>query len=922
MVTHFHSTERFALRRALTGLAVIVCGCFVSAAGAQTTTGGIRGTVRDSTGGVLAGVTVEGSSPALIGGSAVNVTNSDGLYRFEGLTIGIYTFKFTLQGFKTVSRENVRVEVGRTIDLDGTLEVGTVEETMTVSAGAPVVDSLHAGTSTTFNQEMLDSLPAARTSWFNTVNFAPAMRADLENFGSANFIMYGSDVNQNSYQFEGIDYNAPSSSSMFDRPNPDTMQELQVKAVGTSAEEYGFQGGVVNMIVKEGSNRFKGMVSEYYIGDKTTSNNQPGVALPFRIGYLYDTTVMAGGAIINDRLWFNGAFEDFRNRQVNPGVVLETAPKTRRDKPTYKVSAKLTPHDVIDFSHTDNYHDIAPAATIQNPPVTAIKDVGHAPAYAGHWTRTIGSKTVFEVKGGGLHVGQLDPPHSDNFTDSGHFDLGTGIASVNARFPSTNIANNYTVAATLGHYADDFVHGSHDLKFGVQIVPRRDDVFSSLVINNIFYYDLNGAPYYALKRQPLALAGRERAQGAFAQDNWTLNDRATVNLGVRIDRKTESVPEAAFYDAHSEPSGETIGGLPGNIWQFTNASPRVGLTYKMDQTGRTVAKASYGRYYGRISIQNFRDISPGNVISSYFYYNPATRQYDVPYFTVNPNGNYSVDPDTKNPYTDQFSVSLERQLAPSLGLELSFVVKKESDWIRVTDTRGVYTTQNFRDPFNGQNLTVYNRTSSSASSLFTATNPPGYDQNYKTFIVSVNKRLSAKWQLLSSYQYEDSRGNNGGAQGVASQSFSNTGPNGFGRDPNDLTNSYGPFFTSNAHTVRASGSYELPRGFSFAAMESFESGRPYGRLVTVLGLNQGSRSVLAEPRGNYHLGSTNNIQLRIAKAIKITPTKRIRLSLDAYNIFNADTPLTVQNNSTQNTYGRILTIYTPRRFQLGARYEF
>ena len=711
---------------------------------------------------------------------------------------------------------------------------------------------------------------------------------------------------------------------MFDRPNPDTMQELQVKAIGTSAEEYGFQGGVVNMVVKEGSNAFKGMVSEYYIGDSTTSNNQPGVALPFRIGYLYDTTITVGGPVKRDRLWFFGAFEDFRNRQVNPGVVLETAPKTLRQKPTFKVSAKISQHDTVDFSHTDNYHDIAPPATIQSPPVTAVKDTGHAPAVSGHWARTMGSKTVFELKGGGLHVGQLDPPHSDNFTDSGHFDLGTGIASINAKFPSTDIENNYTVAATLGHYADNFVHGSHDLKFGVQIVPKRTDVNSSLAINNTFYYDLNGAPYYALRRQPTALAGSEKTQGLFAQDNWSVNDRATVNLGLRFDHTTEDVQEAAQYDAHNQPTSVTFPALPGHIATFTTVSPRVGLTYKVDQSGQTVAKASYGRYYGRVSMQNYYAISPGNVISSYFLYNKVNGQYDIPYFTVNPNGNYAVDPNLKNPYTDQFSIGLERQLAPSLGLELSFVVKKDANFIRVTDTRGQYVTQPYVDTFNGvtQTLAVYNRVSPSSQSLFTTTNPAGYQQAYKTFVVSVNKRLSARWQLLSSYQYEKSEGNIGGVQGVAAQAFANTGPNGFGRDPNDLTNSYGPFFTSNAHTLRASGSYELPHGFSFAAMESFESGRPYGRLVTVLGLNQGSRNVLAEPRGTYHLGSTNNIQLRLGKSISLTPTKRIRLSLDAYNIFNVDTPLTIQNNSTQKNYGSLLTIYTPRRIQLGARFEF
>ena len=158
------------------------------------------------------------------------------------------------------------------------------------------------------------------------------------------------------------------------------------------------------------------------------------MALP-RIAYLYDTTITVGGPVKRDRLWFFGAYEDFRNKQVNPGVVLETAPKTVRQKPTFKVSAKISQHDTVDFSHTDNYHDIAPAATIQNPPVTAVKDTGHAPAISGHWARTSGSKTVFELKGGGLHVGQLAPPHSGNLTDSGHMTWGPGLPASTPSFP-------------------------------------------------------------------------------------------------------------------------------------------------------------------------------------------------------------------------------------------------------------------------------------------------------------------------------------------------------------------------------------------------------------------------------------------------------------------------------------------------------
>ena len=135
MGTNLHATEPFASRRLVTGAAAIIFSCFVSAADAQTTTGGIRGIVRDATGGVLAGVTVEGSSPALIGGPVVNVTNADGQYRFEGLSIGITRSASTLQGFKTVSRRTCASK-SRHVDLDGTLAIGTVEETLTVSAGA------------------------------------------------------------------------------------------------------------------------------------------------------------------------------------------------------------------------------------------------------------------------------------------------------------------------------------------------------------------------------------------------------------------------------------------------------------------------------------------------------------------------------------------------------------------------------------------------------------------------------------------------------------------------------------------------------------------------------------------------------------------------------------------------------------------
>ena len=205
-------------------------------------------------------MTVEATSPALIG-TRVEVSDTQGLYHLERLPIGMYRVAFTLQGFTTVVRESVRVEAGRTIDIDSTLAVGSVAETVTVSGAAPVVDSLHAGTTTNFNLELLQNIPSTRTSWFDTVAFMPAVRTNLQTANSATFLLYGSNSDQNSYQFEGMDITGLGSGIVWDFPNPDIIQELQFVGVGASAEHAGFQGGIVNLVTKSGSNRLKGRAS-------------------------------------------------------------------------------------------------------------------------------------------------------------------------------------------------------------------------------------------------------------------------------------------------------------------------------------------------------------------------------------------------------------------------------------------------------------------------------------------------------------------------------------------------------------------------------------------------------------------------------------------------------------------------------------
>src|SRR4051794_15281376 len=157
------SEAGLVLQRVLTvGVAsVLATSMVIGTARAQVSTGGIRGIVHDDTGAVLPGVTVEAQSPARIG-TASSVSDGQGMYRFENLPVGIYNVTFALSGFITVKHEGIRVEVGRSVELDPILKVGAVAETVTVVGESPVVDTVHAGTSTNFNTQLLENSPTSR----------------------------------------------------------------------------------------------------------------------------------------------------------------------------------------------------------------------------------------------------------------------------------------------------------------------------------------------------------------------------------------------------------------------------------------------------------------------------------------------------------------------------------------------------------------------------------------------------------------------------------------------------------------------------------------------------------------------------------------------------------------------------------------
>lgn len=300
---------------------------------AQETTGGLQGTVKDTSGALIVKATVEVASPALIGTKKTE-TNQGGYFRFANLPSGVYAITIAAPGFRTYKEERISLAVGRLPTLDITMQVGTIAETVEVSAQAVLVDTTQSKVQTNISESILNNVPTGRT-FQSVIQFAPGARSEpLQN----GYQIEGASNSENSYLVEGLE-----TASVFDGHSAasvpmDFIQEVQVKSSGFEAEYGGALGGVVNVIQKRGSNDWHGAGFLYYQGSSfdadpaTTLIKNPLVAAnaggakrldqpaefyqPKQDRYRYVTPGFSlGGPMVKDRLWlFASTAPEFQTR--------------------------------------------------------------------------------------------------------------------------------------------------------------------------------------------------------------------------------------------------------------------------------------------------------------------------------------------------------------------------------------------------------------------------------------------------------------------------------------------------------------------------------------------------------------------------------------------------------------------------------
>ena len=890
---------------------------------AQRITGKIIGEVTDEEGAALPGVIVEISSPSLMGGVHSQIASEDGRYRFLNLPPGTYKLVFSLNGFQTVESQNIKVSLNTTVTQDIILKLSTVEESIVVTAEAPVIDVTKSGVSINFTKEQLEDLPSGRFSVYDIIKQAPGI--PQQNQSEWTNTIYGSNTPSNAYLVDGIDVSSPGQGHGWNWQPQDVFEEVEVSGIGVSAEYGNFTGAVINIVTKSGGNTFSGGLSYYGQFQSLTGDNNPKGDLSIDPDKVYsynrdkylNASFNLGGPIVKDKLWFFGLYEKNED-SYSPWLIDPEFPeKWLGNKALFKLSSQPSEkHRLVASYYFENY-EFPESPDEFNLAETVSNAIGRTHTWTVLYTFLMNNESFFELKYSGWRTfdGYL-PSLGGDINDPIIWDGYSGVTSGAPWWVYDGIMERDQANASFTHFAEDFLGGDHEFKIGVQYTKGKSEWVGGYA-GGKWYYLYAGYPYYMYEYDPFMYGATSNAIGAFIDDSWTLSDRLTVNLGLRFDHNDGSIPSWFVYDGW-EKTSERVPGVD-NIVDMNNFAPRLGLAFQLTSDRKTLLKASYGRYYDA----NHHDgwSYPGSAVSDYniYYYDWDIEDYAL-WYSIPGGMGYIVDPELRNPYADAFSLGLERELMPNLSVGATFIYKKEKDLIGWEDRGATYEQISEVSPDNGQTYTVFSQTSELGSTEYWITNPSGYGHTYKALIFSFAKRYSNNWQLYASLTWSKAEGIDIQSHETTSWALATRGT--FGKDPNDYTNAGGPLNHDRTWIFKLQASYSFPWGILASMNYLYQTGVPIPTFTRVFPA-QGLRQILAEPRGPDRYEPWNLLDFRLQKTINIYKSLQLDAMIDVFNLFNSATVTRVRSHDLwSQTYNEPSFIFYPRRIQIGLKLRF
>ena len=860
---------------------------------AQGLTGALIGTVTDEAGGAICGAVVRISSPALIGGELTTKTDERGQLRFPSVPPGSYALEIVLEGFRPYRDEDIRIGAGATIERTPVLTLAALADSIVVHGSGSRLDARDPGFGTRFGAEDLDAIPMRRFSYQDWVKTAPGISPTSPTGSSVLVSALGSGVDQNQYLLDGTSITATGNGVSRAEPGVDFIQELQIQSVGASVEYGNVQGAVVNVISKSGSNRFQHDAAYHWQTASLTS--QPvrrvyDLVRQLDSGYeraaYRDFTTSLGGPIVRDRLWFFSGYQHLRDSDSQPA----TDPDLPREYEQDKIFAKITWRLAPGWQLTQSFHDEfwsnpeTPSATKPRE-ATQRLDASVPAINFGHLIHTASPNTVWDIRVGRFRFTQDTSPTSGDPTIPNRIDQPENIWSGGPQQIGQVRQVRTTVKATVSHYRAAWFGGDHEWRMGAQIDRGEHRAVAVLPTGASSVYR-NGVLRQRTLQAPANSGGRFVTAAVFVSDAVRLGSRVTVNPGLRFDHSRAISQDVPEFDALVHETGRIIEGR-GTVDSWNIVSPRVGVVIKLDTDGRTMLRANAGRFGQGLLTGEISSIHPGRTRNTIIQEPSGTTLVRDP-------SQVQLDPELRLPYTNQYSIGLDREVGRLLAISVAYVRKDGRDFIGWNELAGEYREEpaTLND---GRVVQVWRLTTPSEARLFQLTNPEDYSLTYNGLVIAAERRRSRGWQAFGSYTLSRAYGlqPSSGTTAAGAQVATVGSPPAsfaplvtFGQDPNDLTTAYGRLPNDRPHMVRVMTSVDVPRtGFVVAANLQYLSGKPWA-MTALVNPNEAARPVLIEPRGTRRLSSQTLLDIRISRPFRFSEWGRVDLCVDVLNLLN------------------------------------
>lgn len=656
------------LPRTRIGLTLALSLLLMPRASAAQSDTAIAGVVKDITGAVLPGATVEVSSDALIERTRSAVTDSQGQYKILGLRPGVYSVTFALTGFTVARREGIELRASFTATVNADLRVGSLQETVTVSGSSPTVDVQNVVQQKVLNHEVIDNIPSAKMLHQLTQLIPgaalPLSQQDVGGSTGENtpigVTIHGSRTMDHTLQIDGLRYNGmdqPGGGANGLHINPGGIQEVSLETGGISAETE--MGGIrSNIIPREGGNMYRGFFAAAYADGAIQSDNLSddlkarGLTAQNAVEKIWDLNPAFGGPIRKGSVWFFTAFRYWGTDGLVAGSFHDADPTDWKYTPDFNRQAIKTTYSgdeqlrltwqASQRNKLNAYYNIGQFCNChQNIAANITPEASsqwfYEPNYTMQvsWTSPVSSRVLLEAGANYTSVNYQNRPQPDVPIDRiGVLELSTNTAY---RAFHSGYFPDYKGKQANQRFSLSYVTGSHAVKAGVNTMFGWKKT-TSRVNQEMGYQFLNGVPNrVTMYVSPLSTYERLKADvGAFVQDQWTIS-RMTLNAGLRFDYLNAYVPEQHIPAVRFRSARDYD--RVDNVPNWKDVSPRIGVAYDLFGNGRTALKANLGQYVVGQIVQIAAANNPARAASVTSAFRSWT---DV-------NGNYVPDGDLLNP---------------------------------------------------------------------------------------------------------------------------------------------------------------------------------------------------------------------------------------------------------------------------------